>query len=245
MTAPRPATALILAAGRGERLRALLDGRPKGFLSVGGETLIARSLDRLLEQGVRRVVIVAGYAAAAYLELARTRPGLEVVLNDRFAETGSFVSLLRGLERVDEDCLLLESDLLYERRALSALLDHAAADALLASGPTGATDEVWVEADAGRVRNLSKRREELRTVGGEYVGIVRVSRGLADVLRALENRAGAERWCYDTDALPRAARRRELALCLVPDLLWGEVDDERHHARVTLKLWPLLQARDR
>ncbi len=50
-------TAMILAAGRGERLRPLTDTTPKPLLPVGGKPLIAWHLEKLAEAGFRRVVI--------------------------------------------------------------------------------------------------------------------------------------------------------------------------------------------
>jgi MurNAc alpha-1-phosphate uridylyltransferase len=55
MTAP--ATALILAAGRGERMRPLTDDTPKPLLRVRGRRLIEWHLDALARAGVRHVVI--------------------------------------------------------------------------------------------------------------------------------------------------------------------------------------------
>jgi MurNAc alpha-1-phosphate uridylyltransferase len=49
--------ALILAAGRGERMRPLTDATPKPLLTVGGKALIAWQLERLAAAGVRDVVI--------------------------------------------------------------------------------------------------------------------------------------------------------------------------------------------
>jgi MurNAc alpha-1-phosphate uridylyltransferase len=49
--------ALILAAGRGERLRPLTDHCPKPLLTVGGKPLIAWHLEALATAGVRHVVI--------------------------------------------------------------------------------------------------------------------------------------------------------------------------------------------
>jgi MurNAc alpha-1-phosphate uridylyltransferase len=49
--------AMILAAGRGERMRPLTDARPKPLLDAGGKPLIAWHLERLARAGVRQVVI--------------------------------------------------------------------------------------------------------------------------------------------------------------------------------------------
>ena len=49
--------ALILAAGRGERMRPLTDHTPKPLLQVGGRPLVAWHLEALARAGVREVVI--------------------------------------------------------------------------------------------------------------------------------------------------------------------------------------------
>src|SRR6185503_14533154 len=49
--------AMILAAGRGERMRPLTDTRPKPLLEVGGKPLIQYHLEALARAGIRDVVI--------------------------------------------------------------------------------------------------------------------------------------------------------------------------------------------
>ena len=53
--------AMILAAGRGERLRPLTDGTPKPLLHAGGKALIVWHLERLAAAGWREVVINHAY----------------------------------------------------------------------------------------------------------------------------------------------------------------------------------------
>ena len=55
--------AMILAAGRGERLRPLTDTVPKPLVEVGGKTLIAWHLERLATAGFRDVVINVSHLA--------------------------------------------------------------------------------------------------------------------------------------------------------------------------------------
>ena len=59
MNAPpeRPRAAMILAAGRGERLRPLTDTTPKPLLRVGGRPLIERHVMGLARSGIGRIVI--------------------------------------------------------------------------------------------------------------------------------------------------------------------------------------------
>ncbi len=60
MTGPaarRPQAAMILAAGRGERMRPLTDTIPKPLLRIHGRPLIERHVERLAQAGIERVVI--------------------------------------------------------------------------------------------------------------------------------------------------------------------------------------------
>ncbi|WP_250452235.1 N-acetylmuramate alpha-1-phosphate uridylyltransferase MurU [Caballeronia sp. ATUFL_M2_KS44] len=50
-------TAMIFAAGRGERMRPLTDTRPKPLLEAGGKPLIVWQIERLAAAGVRTIVI--------------------------------------------------------------------------------------------------------------------------------------------------------------------------------------------
>ncbi|MEJ2529919.1 MAG: nucleotidyltransferase family protein [Gammaproteobacteria bacterium] len=56
-TYERPARAMILAAGRGERMRPLTDNTPKSLLKVGGKPLIQYHIEALARAGFNQVVI--------------------------------------------------------------------------------------------------------------------------------------------------------------------------------------------
>ena len=60
--------AMILAAGRGERLRPLTDRVPKALIEAGGKPLLAWHLERLRRAGVREVVINVSHLAAQIME---------------------------------------------------------------------------------------------------------------------------------------------------------------------------------
>jgi MurNAc alpha-1-phosphate uridylyltransferase len=68
----KPAVAMILAAGRGERMRPLTDHTPKPLLEAGGKPLIHHHLAALSQAGFRRVVINHSYLG----------PMLEAALGD-------------------------------------------------------------------------------------------------------------------------------------------------------------------
>mgnify|MGYP001548061623 CR=1 FL=1 len=67
-TLQRPCAAMILAAGRGERLRPLTDSTPKPLLRVRGRPLIERHVLGLAQAGIRRIVINLSWLGAQIRE---------------------------------------------------------------------------------------------------------------------------------------------------------------------------------
>ena len=63
-----PCSAMILAAGRGERMRPLSDTTPKPLLEVGGKPLIVWQIEALARAGFRRLVINAAHLADRLVE---------------------------------------------------------------------------------------------------------------------------------------------------------------------------------
>lgn len=229
-------TAVILAAGRGTRLAGHMDDRPKGFLKLGELPIIEESINRLVMAGIRDVLIVTGHCAGHYAELASRRADLvRTVHNPHFADSGSMYSLYCARGMVDGPFLLLESDLVYEPRALTHLLDHPAPDAILLSGATGAGDEVYVEVQDSQLLNMSKCPDALGPgVAGELVGISKISAALYRRMCVIAERAFATslKYDYETDCLVAAGREQGIACPVVLDLVWGEIDDPSHLARV-------------
>jgi choline kinase len=237
-------TAVILAAGMGTRLREAHADMPKGFLELGGKAIIETSIMRLEQAGINDIVIVTGYAAEYYHKLALRYDGLvRVVHNPEYADSGSMYSLFCTRDVIDEGFLLLESDLIYESRALDVLLGSDASDAVLLSGPTNAGDEVYVEAPEGLLVNMSKDHAALASVAGELVGISKISRGLFALMKHIARDAfkTSMHFDYETDCLVAAARSWDIVCPVVKDLVWAEIDDPDHLERARTEVLPRLK----
>jgi 2-aminoethylphosphonate-pyruvate transaminase len=237
-------TAVIMAAGMGTRLGELGRMAPKGFIRLGERPIIEESIERLGRCGVERIVIVTGHLADYYERLREGYGGRVVTVhNPLYAESGSMYSLACARELVEGDFLLLESDLIYERRALEAALAFPKDNVVLLSDRTDAGDEVYVGVSGETIVSMSKRKAELRgEMAGELVGVSKISMPLFRVM--LEKAAGMFREslmvAYETDALVAAAEDYPVYYTLVPGLLWAEIDDEQHLLRARQKIYPAL-----
>jgi MurNAc alpha-1-phosphate uridylyltransferase len=131
-------TAMILAAGRGERLRPLTDTVPKPLIPVAGTSMLDRSVARLGAHGVRSIVVNVhhlGEMIAAHLA-GRAR----IVREERLLETGGSVKNALPLLG-DGPWFVLNGDGLWRDGAcpmlqrMEAAWDPARMDALLLLHP--------------------------------------------------------------------------------------------------------------
>ena len=122
--------AIILAAGRGSRLQQLQEqALPKCLLKFGGVSLLERHLRSLTRAGVDEIVLVLGFRhemIAAELERLRWQPRPRIVLNQRF-ELGSVLTVHTAAEAMTGggDVLLMDADVLYHQRIMTALVAGA------------------------------------------------------------------------------------------------------------------------
>ena len=120
--------AIILAAGMGKRLKELTSNATKCMVEVNGITMIERTLGHLEKLGLRRIVFVIGYEGQKlkeYVESLHICTPLEFIDNDVYYKTNNIYSLYLAKEKlVEDDTLLLESDLVYEEAVIRKLLEN-------------------------------------------------------------------------------------------------------------------------
>jgi MurNAc alpha-1-phosphate uridylyltransferase len=135
-----PATAMVMAAGLGKRMRPLTATRPKPLIEVAGKPLIDHVLDRLKAAGVSKAVVNVHYLADAIEgHLQHRAKGMEFVISDervQLLETGG--GLARALPLIDSDPFIaVNADNLWIDGPVDALKllasgwDEARMDALL------------------------------------------------------------------------------------------------------------------
>jgi MurNAc alpha-1-phosphate uridylyltransferase len=183
-----PATAMIMAAGLGKRMRPLTATKPKPLIEVSGKALLDHVLERLQVAGVKKVVVNVHYLADALEAHLATRPhGLDVAISDErglLMETGG--GLVKALPLIDCDPFLaLNSDNLWidgpadTIKLLASQWDDSKMDALLLLVPQARALNHRGMGDfhmdrAGRIR----RRERSRVAPFVFTGIQMVSKRL-------------------------------------------------------------------
>ena len=147
--------AIILAAGMGRRLGALTAGNTKCMLSVNGKRLIDRDLEALSSYGLKKVVIVVGYQGQNLIDYIGDRYkdvfDIEYVWNRIYDKTNNIYSLALAKDLLcEDDTILMESDLIYDKALLDSLVESADPDLALVSKYESWMDGTMVRIDDER-----------------------------------------------------------------------------------------------
>jgi choline kinase len=240
----------VLAAGVGARLGAHADHPPKALLRFGGRSLLDRHIENLLAAGVREIVIGVGYRAETIeAELATLAPpgSVRTVTNPRFRE-GSIVTLwtLNAELTTGDEIVLMDADVLYDRRMIDRLLGSSHENCLLYDSDFEPGEEpVKICLRDGRIVDFRKRVETEFDRCGESVGFFRFSPSSAKELAALSGSyvaAGRSDEPYEEavrDLLLRGPAER-FGIEDVTGLPWVEIDFPEDVERAEHEILPLL-----
>jgi len=147
-----PKTAMVFAAGLGQRMRPITEVLPKPLIKIGGRTLIDHCLDRLAAAGVETAIVNVhwlGNQIEAHL-VGRTRPRI-VISDEREKLLDQGGAIKKALPLIGEaPFFICNTDALWiegPRSELDRLInffDPEAMDAILLTAPTvGAVGVDW------------------------------------------------------------------------------------------------------
>ena len=228
--------AIILAAGRGSRMKDLTDGCPKCLVALRGKTLLDLQLEALRAAGIDEIGIVTGYKN----ELLAGR-GLQEFYNSRWEETNMVSSLACAESWLRaEPCLVSYSDIFYGSVAVQALMNCTSALAVT-------YDPNWLElwkqrfaaplldADTFRL-NASSILEEIgnkphsvEEIDGQYMGLLRITpEGWQAIQKVRANMSDIDRdQLQMTGVLQSIISQYCLSVLAIPNSEpWGEIDSE-------------------
>ncbi|MFD7666052.1 NTP transferase domain-containing protein [Streptomyces sp. NPDC059788] len=224
--------AIVLAAGRGSRLRPFTADRPKCLVEIGGRTLLARQVDALRAAGARRVGVVAGWHAEAFAST-----GLPVFLNPDWERTTMAASLAAAESWLaQEPTLVSYGDIVYGPHTARAL---AASDAELAISYDPHWHALWsrrfadplddaetfVRDDAGRLLDIGGRAGRVEEIQGQYMGLLRMTPTAWAAIERARSADPAVAALDMTGLLRHVVRARLLEVATVPAVgPWCEFD---------------------
>ena len=226
--------AIILAAGRGSRMKNLTDECPKCLVELRGKSLLDWQLKALREAGIAEIGIVTGYKR----ELLSGQ-GLVEFHNPRWSETNMVSSLACASEWLEAgSCVVSYSDIFYEASAVTALMNCQAELAVTYDAnwlalwekrfgdPLLDAETFRMKADS-TLAEIGNKPKTAKEVEGQYMGLLRFTpEGWREVVRIRSDLPAKQ--CdrmHMTGTLQMVIEAGRVPIAAVPYREeWGEVD---------------------
>lgn len=229
--------AVILAAGERKEF-----GKPIGTLKLEDKLIAERTVDLLRENGIEKIVVVTGYEAEYYEELAQSKK-LELVKNNKYKWTGTMYSLALAHKFIEDDFILVENDLIFEERAITEVLKNENRDCMLITSESGSGDEAFVEIKNDFIFKMSKDKHQFNRIDGEMIGIVKVSYEVYKrMLKDFEYNVNP--YLNYEYSLMDVGRNYNIGYVKLDDLVWAEIDNEEHYHNVVNYIYPRLRRKE-
>lgn len=240
--------ALILAAGRGSRLRELTSDKPKCLVSLAGRPLLHWQYDALRAAGAQRLLIVRGYLAERLVPEAAGLPAdaFETTVNPQWEHSNMLSSLLCAgpwLEAAfaagEQEAVISYADIVYPAAHVRALCDQGGATPVNITFDTQ-WESLWrvrfadplsdAESFAskdGFLQDIGRRTQSLDEIQGQYMGLLRVTpQGWQEIAAACRD-LGDEVARTDMTGFLRLLMARHVPIAAVPVRgRWCEVDSQ-------------------
>lgn len=119
--------AVILAAGLGSRLKKLTENNTKSMVEVNGISLMERMLRILDKKFLSNIIVVTGYKSEFFINYIKSlniNTKLTFINNEIYDKTNNIYSMfLAKNEMINEDSILLESDLIFDDKMITEILE--------------------------------------------------------------------------------------------------------------------------
>ena len=237
--------AIILAAGMGRRLGEYTKDNTKCMVPVNGVRLIDRVLGQLSKLQLQRVIIVIGYKGKELREYVTSQYGQQLTANCQllFAEnliydkTNNIYSLsLVKQQMMEDDTLLIESDLIFNDRLLDMIIDNPCPNLALV-----AKYEAWMDGtmvrlddDLNIVNFISKDAFDYNEVDSYYktVNIYKLSRQFSQqkyvpFLDAYTKAVGNNEYYENVLRIISLINNHDMKALPIGGEKWYEIDDKQ------------------
>ena len=190
--------AIVLAAGRGERMRPLTDEMPKPMVRVDGRRIIDTLLAALVAADIPEIYVVRGYLGEKFDVLKEEYPTLHFIDNPHWHEANNISSLLAAGALV-ENAFVVEGDLFLQNPSLFSREQQGTN--YLAIPVKETTDWCFFPDEAGVIRRMAVGGTDCWKMVGISYWTTEDGRNLAQSIRRLyETPGGAARY-WDEAAL--------------------------------------------
>ena len=110
--------AIILAAGKGERLQPLTNDKPKCLVELFGKSLLEWQIKAFQSSGITDITIVSGYKSDLI-----NFPEITILKNEKYESTNMVETLFSAKEKMLDSTIVSYGDIIFEKNVLESLIN--------------------------------------------------------------------------------------------------------------------------
>ena len=207
--------AIILAGGRGKRLRPITDKIPKPLIPINNKPLIERTIKYLKKYGITEIIISTGYKSKLIEKFLKTKKNFEceIIFSIEKTPLGTGGAVKKALKFVhDESFLVINGD----------IITNINLQKILNKSNTIAANELKTKFGTMNIKNnkILKFNEKDDVVNiWMNPGIYHLSKDLEKII--------PKKGSLEGDVFPKLARKKTLNVIKFKNVLWYSIDSHK------------------
>lgn len=145
--------AILLAAGKGDRMRPITLTTPKPLVQVNGVRMIDSVIMALHKNGIKEIYIVVGYLKDQFQSLPVRYPGVQLIENPYYDTCNNISSLYVAREHLGDSIILDGDQIIYNPEILAPEFERSGYNAVWCAEKT---KEWLMQVENGIVRSCSR-----------------------------------------------------------------------------------------
>ncbi len=171
--------AIILAAGKGERLRPLTNKIPKCMVKLFDKTILKYQIDVFRSCGINDITVVTGYEADKI-----KIEGVNFLHNQNYDTTNMVETLFCAKEKLTENVIISYGDIIFEKQVLQKLINSKWDSSVIIDSqwkkywqmrfenPLDDVESLRID-ENGIITNIGMKVNSLEEIQGQYIGLMK------------------------------------------------------------------------
>ena len=229
---------IILAAGKGTRMKHYTLNSAKGMLRVGGISILDRQVITINKTHPSKIIIIRGYRAED-IDI----PDIKYYTNKDYDKTNMVASLMTAKYEFTDDITVSYGDILFNKKILEETANHKG-DFVVAVDTRWkrywkmrfdgdyTTDTESLKIRRGIITDIGKSGPFIEDIDARYIGVLKFSRKGLEIISDIYNSDPKWRSAYMTDLLQELIRRNHKVVPVRFKNGWVEIDTVEDYKKV-------------
>ncbi len=171
--------AIILAAGKGERLMPLTKDNPKCMVKLFNKTILERQIEIFRSCGINEIIVITGYLSERI-----NIPNLKYYQNKKYDSTNMLETLFCAKKELTDEFIISYGDIVFEREILEKLIDSKDSISIIvdknweeywkirSANPLDDTESLKLDENR-YITSIGQKVSNLNEVEGQYIGLMK------------------------------------------------------------------------